>query len=66
MEERASHSFVRVSPVYEVNVLRSDSYSDVLAKIYSTLELDETDESRLLTAGGSIISSDSISIGKST
>uniref|UniRef100_A0A1X7UFM1 Protein kinase domain-containing protein n=1 Tax=Amphimedon queenslandica TaxID=400682 RepID=A0A1X7UFM1_AMPQE len=42
MEERASHSFVRVSPV--------------------TLDLDETDKSRLFTAGGSIISSESIII----
>ena len=60
MEEKAKHSFVRVSPVYEVNVLKSDSYSEVLSKICVVLDLEETDECRLLTAGGSVISNDNI------
>lgn len=60
MEEKAKHSFVRVSPVYEVNVLKTDSYSEVLSKICVVLDLEETDECRLLTAGGSVISNDNI------
>ena len=42
-----------MSPVYEVNVLKSDSYSEVLSKFCVVLDLEETDECRLLTAGGS-------------
>ena len=41
-----------MSPVYEVNVLKSDSYSEVLSKFCVVLDLEETDECRLLTAGG--------------
>ena len=63
MEEKASHSFVRISPVYEVNVRRSDIYSEVISKICAGLELEETDECRLFTAGGSVISDTSIVIG---
>ena len=39
MEKKASHSFVRVSPVYEVNVRRSDVYSEVISKICAVYQL---------------------------
>ena len=39
-----------------MNVRRSDTYSEVISKICAVLELEETDECRLFTAGGSVIS----------
>lgn len=63
MTEKTKNNFVRGSPVYELNVFRSDTYSEVLSKLALALEVEETCELKLFTAGGSVISDSRIEVG---
>ena len=50
------HKYAKLSPMYEVNLQKTDSYTEVIAKICTVVgEIDENDDIILLTSSGSII-----------
>ena len=67
MEEGRKRTFVKCTPLYEIQLKKSDTYDMVIQKISSVInyECDSAEEKLvLLTSRGIIVSEESILIGE--
>ena len=46
---------VKSSPLYDVDLKKTDTYTSVISKIYATIGIEETEDMKLFNAKGSII-----------